>query len=154
MGARGSAQATRADYILCVAWNDIAYGSYAVASKNRRGPHGRGIDLVPQHSDNWRRIKQRKRVRRNVFLGTPGMVGTPRNAGRGDAKLPVLWMPRLSDQVLWDSDGQELRAAGTWADGSSFAFPPPVVMDLGIDDATDSATLDVWGCGDGEGSYG
>lgn len=154
VGPKGAAQAERADFILCAAWNDIVYGSHAVASKNRRGPHGRGIDLVPQHADNWTRIGQRKRVRRNVYLETPGTVGTPRNAGQGNAKLPLLWMPRLSDQVLWDSDGQTLKAGGTWADGSSMVFPPPVVMNLGIDDATDSAELSVWGCGEGEGNYG
>lgn len=154
VGPKGAAQAERADFVLCAAWNDIVYGSYAVASKNRRGPHGRGIDLVPQHADNWARIGQRKRVRRNVYLETSGTVRTPRNAGQGNAKLPLLWMPRLSDQVLWDSDGQTLKAGGTWADGSSMVFPPPVVMNLGIDDATDSADLDVWGCGEGEGNYG
>lgn len=154
VGPKGGAQASRADLILCVAWNDITYGSFTVATKNRRGPHGRGIDLVPQHADNWQRIRQRKRVRRNVYLGKPGETGTPRNAEKGNAKLPLLWMPRLSDQRLWDSDGQELKVAGTWADGSSFSFPPPVVVNLGIDDATDSADLNVWGCGAGEGNYG
>jgi hypothetical protein len=63
-------------------------------------------------------------------------------------------MPRLSDQRLWDSYGQELKVAGAWADGSLFSFPPPVVMNLGIDDATNSADLNVWGCGAGEASYG
>jgi len=154
VGSKGAAQAERADFILCSAWNDIVYGSYAVAAKNRRGPHGRGIDLVPQHADNWKRIGQRKRVRRNVYLETPGTVGTPRNAGQGNAKLPLLWMPRLSDQVLWDSNGQTLKAGGSWAGGSSMVFPPPVVMNLGIDDATGSAGLSVWGCGEGEGNYG
>lgn len=154
VGSKGAAQAERADVILCAAWNDLVYGSYAVASKNRRGPHGRGIDLVPQHADNWQRIGQRKRVRRNVYLSAPGTVGTPRNAGEGDAKLPLLWMPRLSDQVLWSSGGQTLKAGGSWADGSSMFFPPPVVMNLGVDDATDSASLSVWGCGEGEGNYG
>lgn len=154
VGPKGGAQATRADVILCAAWNDVTYGSFTVASKNRRGPHGRGIDLVPQHADNWKRIRQRKRVRRNVYLGEPGETGTPRNAGKGNAKLPLLWMPRLSDQRLWDSDGQELKVAGAWADGSLLSFPPPVVMNLGIDDATNSADLNVWGCGAGEASYG
>ena len=154
VGPKGVAQAERADFLLCAAWNDITYGSNAVAAKNRRGPHGRGIDLVPQHADNWRRIGQRKKVRRNVYMETPGTVATPRNAGKGDAKLPLLWMPRLSDQVLWDSEGRELQVAGSWADGSSFYFPPPVVMNLGIDDATSSATASVWGCGEGEGHYG
>lgn len=154
VGPKGGAQAERADFLLCAAWNDITYGSHAVAAKNRRGPHGRGIDLVPQHADNWRRIGQRKKVRRNVYMETPGTVATPRNAGKGNAKLPLLWMPRLSDRVLWDSDGRELQVAGSWADGSSFYFPPPVVMDLGIDDATSSATASVWGCGEGEGNYG
>lgn len=154
VGAKGVAQAGRADFVLCAAWNDIVYGCHVVASKNRRGPHGRGIDLVPQHADNWRRIRERRRVRRNVYVGKPGTVGTPRNAGKGNAKLPLLWMPRLSDQVLWDSDGRKLEVAGSWADGSSFYFPPPSVMNLGIDDATGSASQGVWGCGEGEGSYG
>jgi len=81
VGPKGAAQAERADFILCVAWNDINYGSFVVAAKNRRGPHGRGIDLVPQHADNWWRIRKRKRARRNVELGQPGTTGTPRNAG-------------------------------------------------------------------------
>ena len=154
VGPKGAAQAERADFILCVAWNDINYGSYVVAAKNRRGPHGRGIDLVPQHADNWWRIRKRKRARRNVELGQPSTTGTPRNAGQGNAKLPLLWLPRLNDRRLWESDGRKLKAAGTWSDGSSFSFPPPVVMNLGIDDATGSANLSVWGCGAGQGSYG
>ena len=154
VGAKGNAQGKHADVILCVAWNDVLYGSYVVASKNRRGPHGRGIDLVPQHAANWQRLRQGKDARRNIRLGTPGTVGTPSNVGQGDAKLPLLWMPRLDDQRLWDSDGAALKTAGTWADGSSFGFPPPVVMKRDIDDATGSATLQVWGCGSGEGNYG
>lgn len=154
IGSKGVAQAERADYLLCVAWNDITYGSNTVAAKNRRGPHGRGIDLVPQHANNWRRILNRQRVRRNVYLGDGGSVGTPRNAGKGDAKLPLLWMPRLDDKALWDSDGRVLQAAGNWADGSSFYHPPPSVMGLGVDDATNSAGLGVWGCGDGQQYYG
>ncbi len=154
VGPKGAAQAERADFILCVAWNDINYGSYVVAAKNRRGPHGRGIDLVPQHANNWWRIRQRKQVRRNVELGKPGATGTPQNAGQGNAKLPLLWLPRLKDGRLWESDGRTLKVAGTWADGSSFYFPPPVVLNLGIDDATGSASLSVWGCGAGQGEYG
>lgn len=154
IGSKGVAQAERADYLLCVAWNDIIYGSNTVAAKNRRGPHGRGIDLVPQHANNWRRILNRQRARRNVYLGDAGTVGTPSNAGKGDAKLPLLWLPRLDDKALWDSDGQLLQAAGTWADGSSFYHPPPSVMALGVDDATGSAGLGVWGCGGGQQYYG
>ncbi len=154
VGPKGGAQAEHADFILCVAWNDINYGSYVVAAKNRRGPHGRGIDLVPQHADNWWRIRKRKRARRNVEVGQPSTTGTPRNAGQGNAKLPLLWLPRLNDQRLWESNGRTLKAAGTWADGSSFYFPPPVVMKLGIDDATGTANLSVWGCGAGQGDYG
>lgn len=153
VGSKGVAQAERADYILCVAWNDIVYGSYTVASKNRRGPHGRGIDLVPQHGDNWRRILDSRRVLRNVYLGTAGAEGTPRNAGAGDARLPLLWMPRLDDQALWSSGGSTIKAAGTWANGWSFYHPPPVVMKLGILDATQSAGLGVWGCGEGQIDY-
>ncbi len=153
VGAKGAAQAERADYLLCVAWNDVTYGSNTVAAKNRRGPHGRGIDLVPQHANNWQRIRDGRQVRRNVYLGEPGDVGTPRNAGQGDSRLPLLWMPRLDDAELWSSDGRVLKAAGRWADGSSFFFPPPVVMALGIHDATQSAGLGVWGCGDGQLSY-
>jgi len=153
VGPKGVAQAERADYILCVAWNDIVYGSYTVASKNRRGPHGRGIDLVPQHGDNWRRILDGRRVLRNVYLGTAGSEGTPRNAGSGDARLPLLWMPRLDDQALWSSGGRTIKAAGTWANGWSFYHPPPVVMKLGILDATQSAGLGVWGCGEGQIDY-
>ena len=66
VGPKGVAQGERADYLLCVAWNDVTYGSNTVAAKNRRGPHGRGIDLVPQHANNWRRIRERRQVRRNV----------------------------------------------------------------------------------------
>ena len=154
VGPKGVAQAERADYVLCVAWNDVTYGSFTVVQKNRRGPHGRGIDLVPQHADNWKRLRQAKRARRNVELGEPGEVGTPKNAGKGNARLPLLWMPRLDDAALWDSDGQTLVAAGTWSDGSSFTHPPPVVMALGIDDVTHTAQLGVWGCGDGQQHYG
>jgi hypothetical protein len=142
-----------ADYILCVAFNDVHYGSFRVASKNRRGPHGRGIDLVPQHADNWARILAGRNTLRNVRLHGAGEVGTPRNEGKGDKKLPLLWMPRLSDAILWESDGQVLRAAGTWADGSSYFFPPPIVMARAVDDETDAA-LGAWGCGEGVLEYG
>lgn len=142
-----------ADYILCVAWNDIVYGSNRVSSNNYRGPHGRGIPLSPMHADNWARLIRGDEALRNVYMHEPGDEGTPSNAGRGDRKLPLLWMPQLDERVLWESDGQTLRAGGSWADGSSFFFPPPIVADAAIDDPT-GAQLGVWGCGDGSLNYG
>jgi len=141
-----------ADYILCVAWNDVLYGSNRVSSNNYRGPHGRGIPLSPMHADNWRRLLAGDSARRNVKLHSPGEQGTPRNVGQGDRRLPLLWMPQLDEQVLWDSDGQTLRAGGTWADGTSFFFPPPIVAWAQIDDPT-GANLGAWGCGDGRVDY-
>lgn len=140
------------DYILCTAWNDVIYGSFRVAKHNRRGPHGRGIDLVPQHADNWTRISQGREALRNVRLHQAGDVGTPRNVGKGDRRLPLLWMPRLSDRALWESEGTRLKAGGSWGDGSSLYFPPPVVMNAAIEDPT-SAGLGAWGCGAGSFSY-
>lgn len=142
-----------ADYILCTAWNDVHYGSNRVAAKNRRGPHGRGIDLVPQHADNWRRILDGRNTLRNVRLHAGGDVGTPRNESQGDKKLPLLWMPRLDDEVLWTTNGSVLRAGGPWANGASFFFPPPIVLSRSIDDPT-NANLGIWGCGDGVADYG
>jgi len=145
-------QGVAVDYILCAAWNDILYGSNTVAAHNRRGPHGRGIDLVPQHAANWDLIMAEMSPIRNVRLGSPGSVGTPANVGQGSARLPLLWMPRLDDQILWDSDGQDFVAAGPWGDGSTFFFPPPVVQELGIDDRS-NAGLGAWGCSAGSANY-
>ncbi len=136
------------DFILCSAINDMAYGSFRVGASNRRGPHGRGIDFNPQHADNWGRLSRRLPMRRNVRLHQAGESGTPRNAGQGDRAFPVLWMARLDDETLYRSDGRVLKAAGPWADGNNFSFPPPVVMRAGVDDATGGADLEVWGCGD------
>lgn len=142
-----------ADYILCVAWNDVLYGSFRVSANNRRGPHGRGIPLSPMHADNWQRLLEGRNPLRNVRLHSAGEVGTPSNVGRGDQRLPLLWMPQLDEQVLWDSRGATLRAGGTWANGFSFYFPPPIVMARSINDPTD-ASLGAWGCGEGRATYG
>lgn len=142
-----------ADYILCVAWNDVIYGSRRVTPNNRRGPHGRGIPLSPIHADNWARMLDGRNPLRNVLLHKQGEVGTPGNVGRGDRKLPLLWMPGVDMKVLWDSDGETLRAAGSWSNGFSYYFPPPVVMARSINDPTD-AELGAWGCGEGKATFG
>ncbi|MGH1343781.1 MAG: hypothetical protein ACRBN8_19650 [Nannocystales bacterium] len=142
-----------ADYILCVAWNDVHYGSFRVTSNNRRGPHGRGIPFSPMHADNWRRIREGRSTLRNVRLHSANESGTPSNLGQGDQKLPLMWMPQLDERVLWESGGKVLRAGGNWANGYSYYFPPPIVMRLSIEDPTD-ANLGIWGCGEGEADYG
>ena len=142
-----------ADYILCVAWNDVHYGSLRVTANNRRGPHNRGIPLSPIHADNWRRILDGRSTLRNVRLHKAGEVGTPQNVGKGDRRLPLLWMPGLDYEVLWQSGGKTLRAGGNWANGFSYYFPPPIVMRLSVQDPT-NAGLGVWGCGEGQADFG
>ena len=120
------------------------------------GPHGKGIDYLPQHPANWALAMQGESMASNVFLHTPGEVGKPDNAGKGDKKYPLLWMPKLDTAALFESDGKlypdgdPIPAESGWGDGSSFYWPPPIVADRGIDDLTNSRSLGVWGCGEGK----
>lgn len=131
------------DLYQCSGWNDAVYGADPV-SVSRASAHGRSILLRPVHAPNVDRIAQGEAPARNVTMG-----GNP--ADKDWRHYELLWSPGIDRVKLWDSGGQVVSTTGIhWPDGSSKENPPPWVMDLAIEDATD--LLDgVYGCPDADG---
>lgn len=141
------------EFITCRApTNDFLYGTHgyqkgvAIPSKKT----WRAIRLLPRHADNLERLAAGQRVMRNIQFGDPSDPGSGDSQG-ADASLQnleQLWMPGLDLQRLWDTGGAEIRIGGTWADGSSKAYPPPWVLALHGDVlSADTPAPFVWGCG-------
>jgi len=118
------------DLYQCSGWNDAMYGANPV-SVSRASAHGRSILLRPVHAPNADRLSNGIEPARNITMG-----GNPSDTDWRNFEL--LWSPAIDRVRLWDSGGIVVSTTGMlWPDGSSMANPPPWVIDLGMEDATD-----------------
>jgi len=136
--------------ILCCAMNDAAYGTWGYCGKKAKDAgrctteqqhasvHGRAIRLLSQHADNAERLRAGLRMARTVSILKPGDAGNgksnpvaPAQPG-GDNSFPLLWMPGVVRERLWQSNGTQLA----W--NPSQANPPGWITSEGIEDYSGS----------------
>jgi hypothetical protein len=142
--------------VWCSAWNDMLYGTYGYqsqgVSRNHPGKHGRAIRFLKQHANNVLRLEQGLRPARTVGMGSPQTAGNAGSVAQGSASpggktsYPLLWLPGLDRERLWQSDGQDIRF------DPDKALPPDFIWDRGIENLSD-ANLQAYGCDDDESGY-
>lgn len=147
---KGSNRVTYHDATVCSGWNDLHYGTWGYSSrKNRAGPHGRSIRMLPIHADNRARIEAHQAPIRNVQMRGPEDAGKGNGRAIDNAlaeKHEYLFFPDINLDILWETG--EITSRGLeWEDGTSRSNPPPGVMALG---SATEPTLAVYGCGVGE----
>lgn len=116
------------DLLHAAGWNDETAGSPTV---ERRGPHGRGIDFRAVHDDQPAILVRGGTPRRN--LDSAGRV-----VSEARRAYPLIWVPKLNHHtfgavILDGASGEAITCAGvSWDNGTSAAWPPPVVADRGV----------------------
>ena len=116
------------DLLHAAGWNDETAGSPIV---ERRGPHGRGIDFRPVHDDQPAILVRGGTPRRN--LDSAGRV-----VSEARRAYPLIWIPKLNHHtfgavILDGAPGEPITSLGvSWENGTSAAWPPPVVADRGV----------------------
>lgn len=151
--------------MVCGAWNDMLYGTYgycgpkgvaakdcAPTARNHPGKHGRAIRFLKQHANNLARLEQGLAPARTVGLGSPANAGDAKSKAQGSASpggktsYPLLWLPGLDRQRLWESDGQDIRF------NPELALPPDFIWDRGVENLSD-ANLQAYGCDPDDSDY-
>jgi hypothetical protein len=140
--------------ISCAGFNDATVTTYGwKGSSQPLAPTGRVVRLLPQHVDNLRELAAGRPALRNMRWGNPGMKGKGGGTGVDGSyrSFETLWLPGVNLKKLWESDGNVFEwGGGEWGNsGVSKMYPPPWVLDLGVDwlPGAEPPTRD-FGCGD------
>lgn len=151
--------------ILCSGANDACYGTWGYCGKrahqlgrcklpngsfitNHPGPHGRAIQLEPEHPNNIARLLAGEAMARGVTLGSPNSAGdgSSNRVSNTFASLPAIYCPVTDRKLLWDSKGKSIEPTPeTWSDGTTKGWPPPIVTDRTIADYANTGRK-AWGC--------
>jgi len=116
------------DLLHAAGWNDEICGSPTV---ERKGPHGRGLDLRAVHDDNAAILARGGTPRRNIDAN--GRV-----VSESRRSWPLIWIPSLSAKrfgavILEGADGEAVTTEGvSWPDGTSASWPPACVSARGV----------------------
>lgn len=141
--------------IQCSMINDMVYGTWGYGSQAVAGPHGRAIRLVPQHANNLQRLRDGEPLARNIRMRFPANAGDSSGVGVDPdlRSFELLYMPKLNEQILWDSGGLDLTTEGMeWPNGTDMGNWPPPWSWRGGPDNFDAdadafmATDEEWGC--------
>lgn len=97
-----------------------------IVSAHVLNEQGRGLNWLPHHKDNKKRIAEELPSKRGS-----GIKGNRLTGAQAGYRHMLVWIPAVSLDAL--REVKPRIAFGTWSDGSSTADPPPQIRALGYD---------------------